>query len=781
MEGVFLQKKMSWKKSAQKKMFWLIMPFSTAAFIILGFIWIMSSKRYVDNSLKTSHRLALKSMQQTADMIFDNFDKSMTTIVQDVDVINLAVVPNFTDYARNRRVILKLNAMEGVGCQKRLSLYLPWLDAVFSSDLNICPFPESSVYHAVLQYDEEYGELSSFGNGAYDKSRIVCTADGEVYVVQSFPLHDSSKMYTILIEVDKEELFEEIVGNSLTNQETVVILTEQGRVLMSSDESYKPADFVELSRYPMDGGFGYGSSEEGEIHFFRSEYSGLYLMICMKDSSSEWAKKNLFGSVAAFLLMAVFQFVCANVSVSLILGPIEKLVNHILSLRFTLEQETLIQQKEFGYLNKAYEQIAEHQLSEGKQIPALRQMILNRLVLSFYSEVVLSEAEKKSLYDFLSMDSEKQKRYYLMLLRTAEGSETLFEQQDQNRTFLELSAKSILENGQQEIRYPAAVKYGRQCIYADDKSVIFLFSYESEEACAALVKAAADGIQEQLGEALGLNSIVVCSRRDIALEEMGDEIHQMKITAAAQEYAAINERLSVKADEMKRIQSKYEQYKSQISDAVQPVFTEFDETLICELLEGLLTDGEAEVKHTDLESRYILYVFKDVCTELSKGESAEIQSFLEQEMQILNDMLNDGAPIEAVICRACLVTGASGRRMKRDAVAKQHGTMRKVLSFIEAHYTEGNFGLTGIAEVMGIHSSYLSRQFKEIMGQNFVSYMNQYKIEKAQFMLLDTSLAVNEISEAVGFTTIQHFMKSFKKITGYSPGAYRNHFSTIQK
>ena len=105
----------------------------------------------------------------------------------------------------------------------------------------------------------------------------------------------------------------------------------------------------------------------------------------------------------------------------------------------------------------------------------------------------------------------------------------------------------------------------------------------------------------------------------------------------------------------------------------------------------------------------------------------------------------------------------------------------QVLSFIEAHYTEGNFGLTGIAEVMGIHSSYLSRQFKEIMGQNFVSYMNQYKIEKAQFMLLDTSLAVNEISEAVGFTTIQHFMKSFKKITGYSPGAYRNHFSTIQK
>ena len=107
MEGVFLQKKMSWKKSAQKKMFWLIMPFSTVAFIILGFIWIMSSKRYVDNSLKTSHRLALKSMQQTADMIFDNFDKSMTTIVQDVDVINLAVVPNFTDYARNRRVILR--------------------------------------------------------------------------------------------------------------------------------------------------------------------------------------------------------------------------------------------------------------------------------------------------------------------------------------------------------------------------------------------------------------------------------------------------------------------------------------------------------------------------------------------------------------------------------------------------------------------------------------------------------------------------------------------------
>jgi two-component system response regulator YesN len=80
--------------------------------------------------------------------------------------------------------------------------------------------------------------------------------------------------------------------------------------------------------------------------------------------------------------------------------------------------------------------------------------------------------------------------------------------------------------------------------------------------------------------------------------------------------------------------------------------------------------------------------------------------------------------------------------------------------------------LTSVAEQFGINPSYLSRIFKKMTGQSFVQFSANLKIEKAKHLLLSSTLSINEIAEAVGYTE-RTFGRVFKNVTDTTPANYR--------
>lgn len=70
--------------------------------------------------------------------------------------------------------------------------------------------------------------------------------------------------------------------------------------------------------------------------------------------------------------------------------------------------------------------------------------------------------------------------------------------------------------------------------------------------------------------------------------------------------------------------------------------------------------------------------------------------------------------------------------------------------------------------------TYLSRIFKEATGSSPVNYWIHAKMKEAKKLLREENLNVTQISEALGFTSIHHFTRMFKRITGFSPTAYKN-------
>ncbi len=84
-----------------------------------------------------------------------------------------------------------------------------------------------------------------------------------------------------------------------------------------------------------------------------------------------------------------------------------------------------------------------------------------------------------------------------------------------------------------------------------------------------------------------------------------------------------------------------------------------------------------------------------------------------------------------------------------------------------------NISLQQAAEEIFISPNYLSRLFKEQTGENFSEFTIRVKMHKAAELLVMPDTKVYEISEYLGYKSLQYFYKLFKRIYFCTPSEYR--------
>ncbi|MGG4131415.1 helix-turn-helix domain-containing protein [Paenibacillus illinoisensis] len=97
---------------------------------------------------------------------------------------------------------------------------------------------------------------------------------------------------------------------------------------------------------------------------------------------------------------------------------------------------------------------------------------------------------------------------------------------------------------------------------------------------------------------------------------------------------------------------------------------------------------------------------------------------------------------------------------------------RRMIRLIEERY-DRELSLEACAEELNFHPVYLSRVFKKEAGVNFTEYLAEYRMEKAKTWLQTTNLKISEIAEKLNYTNPTAFIRTFRKITGTTPGKYR--------
>ena len=96
----------------------------------------------------------------------------------------------------------------------------------------------------------------------------------------------------------------------------------------------------------------------------------------------------------------------------------------------------------------------------------------------------------------------------------------------------------------------------------------------------------------------------------------------------------------------------------------------------------------------------------------------------------------------------------------------------KAVDYIKRNYMK-KITLEEVAAHVYLSPSYFSKIFKDEMKCNFNTYLNQVRIEVSKKLLSDDSIALVDIANLVGYEDQSYFTKVFKKLTGISPGKYR--------
>lgn len=105
-----------------------------------------------------------------------------------------------------------------------------------------------------------------------------------------------------------------------------------------------------------------------------------------------------------------------------------------------------------------------------------------------------------------------------------------------------------------------------------------------------------------------------------------------------------------------------------------------------------------------------------------------------------------------------------------------HQKIMDVVKFIHGHYAD-KITLQQLSETFYISPFYLSRIFKEITGFTIINYLNLTRIREAQRLLTDTDLKIVDIAESIGFESLTHFDRTFKKMLNMTASKYRKRHS----
>ena len=104
----------------------------------------------------------------------------------------------------------------------------------------------------------------------------------------------------------------------------------------------------------------------------------------------------------------------------------------------------------------------------------------------------------------------------------------------------------------------------------------------------------------------------------------------------------------------------------------------------------------------------------------------------------------------------------------RAALTPTASAVFEAIIYVNANLGE-NITEAQIAKKFGVGYSHFSREFKRAAGNTFKKYLMLIRINRAEQLLANTDLPVNEIATRCGYDNISYFISIYKRIKGTTP------------
>ena len=119
-----------------------------------------------------------------------------------------------------------------------------------------------------------------------------------------------------------------------------------------------------------------------------------------------------------------------------------------------------------------------------------------------------------------------------------------------------------------------------------------------------------------------------------------------------------------------------------------------------------------------------------------------------------------------------LLAGAS---YQADVSSKTSNRLGLIHQYLSTHYHE-RITLARMGQLLNMTEGAFSRFFSKSMQKPFFSFLNEYRVNRAGRMLIESDVQAAEIAFACGYESLPFFFKQFKKYKGCSPLVFRNQY-----
>ena len=98
--------------------------------------------------------------------------------------------------------------------------------------------------------------------------------------------------------------------------------------------------------------------------------------------------------------------------------------------------------------------------------------------------------------------------------------------------------------------------------------------------------------------------------------------------------------------------------------------------------------------------------------------------------------------------------------------------VENITEYLSRNYVK-DISLETLSKNMYLSPVYISKIFKEIMGDSPINYLIKIRLSKAKELLNNSNTPIKTIAKMVGYNDPYYFSKLFKKYYGISPNKFK--------
>lgn len=175
---------------------------------------------------------------------------------------------------------------------------------------------------------------------------------------------------------------------------------------------------------------------------------------------------------------------------------------------------------------------------------------------------------------------------------------------------------------------------------------------------------------------------------------------------------------------------------------------------------------ETHKKNNNYSYLYVMFIFSNLLKEIYKAIPKYNEADLSQGVEKIYKS-NNFDNIKEI-----LIEAVNNLENSQPELEFSHREIELVKKYIYEHF-DSSLSLKELADYTYLTPNYLSYIFKKETGSGLNKFIKSHRMERAKYLLENTSMKIFNISQSIGYTNVSYFCQSFREYYGVSPDKYR--------